>query len=112
MRIVYLVLAVSILASCATRPENISAAYYSESKYEEWQCDNLELDRAQYVSALASASDQQNDARTADTLGIIFIGLPVSTLAGSNVANDISRLKGEIGAVDRALSAKKCLPTT
>jgi hypothetical protein len=62
------------------------------------------------ATALASASEKQRDARSNDTVGVIFLGLPVASLSGDNVAPDIARLKGESRAVSSAIQAKRCRP--
>jgi hypothetical protein len=39
---------------------------------------------------------------------MIFLGLPVSSFAGSNVEEEIARLKGELEAVQEAARQKGC----
>jgi hypothetical protein len=58
--------------------------------------------------ALAQASTQQENARTNDTVGVILIGLPVSSLSGDNIAPEIARLKGETEAVRKVSIGKGC----
>jgi hypothetical protein len=53
-------------------------------------------------------STQQRHARTNDTVGVIFLGLPVSSLSGDNIAPEIARLKGENEAIIRAMRIKSC----
>lgn len=59
-------------------------------------------------AALARASTQQEQARSNDVVGVIFIGLPVSTLSGDNIAPEGARLKGEQEAVRKAIIGKGC----
>ena len=39
-------------------------------------------------------------------MGVIFLGLPVSSLSGSNQASNLARLKGELEAVQKAIILK------
>lgn len=41
-------------------------------------------------------------------VGVILIGLPVSSLSGDNIAPEIARLKGEQEAVRKAMVLKNC----
>ncbi|MEL6289871.1 MAG: hypothetical protein AAFQ42_08245 [Pseudomonadota bacterium] len=59
-------------------------------------------------SAYARAAKEQVHAREADTVGIILLGLPVSSLAGENVAAEVARPKGEIDAVKKVWNTKRC----
>jgi hypothetical protein len=36
------------------------------------------------------------------TIGVLFIGMPVSSMSGDNIAPEVARLKGEIEAVHQA----------
>lgn len=89
-------------------PESIPPAYVSYMSYMGWTCDQLAEEQGRLVSALSSASDAQRQARTNDTVGVICIGLPVSSLSGSNQASNIARLKGELEALQKAMIQKNC----
>lgn len=103
-----IVLTTLALAACAQSPESIQPAYSSEVPYMGWTCDQLGQESTNLSQALVQASRQQEDARTGDTVGVIFLGLPVSSMSGSNVAPEIARLKGEINAVRRVGIKKNC----
>ncbi len=96
------------LAGCAKSPESISAAYVSEVGYGSWTCKQLGEESLRLSSALTRASLQQEQARTNDAVGVILIGLPVSSMSGDNIAPEIARLKGETEAVRRAAITKRC----
>lgn len=100
--------AAAALVACAKSPDSIGPAYVSDVPYLSWSCDQLGQESLRISSALATASKQQEDARTNDTVGVIFLGLPVSTLSGDNVAPEIARLKGEQNAVRQASIKKNC----
>ena len=97
-----------IFNSCATKPEAVPPSYVSHVTYLNFSCEQLAQEQARLVAALSTASDAQRSARTSDTVGVIFLGLPVSSLSGSNQASNIGRLKGELEAVQKAMIAKGC----
>jgi hypothetical protein len=96
------------LAACAKSPESIAPAYVSEVGYHGYTCQQLGEEGTRLSAALATASAQQEKARTNDTVGVILIGLPVSSLSGDNIAPEIARLKGEQEAVRKATMFKQC----
>lgn len=98
-----------LLSGCATKPQNIAPMYVSEMGYMNYTCEQMALEQARLSLALASESHAQLQARSNDTVGVIFLGLPVSSLAGSNRAAQIARLKGELEALQKAAIAKNCV---
>lgn len=96
------------LTGCATRPENIPAAYVSEVTFQNWSCEQLGEESAHLSAAYAQAAAQQESARTNDTVGVIFLGLPVASLSGDNVAPQIANLKGQQEAVRKVMLRKGC----
>lgn len=108
MKKLLLLSSLAILTGCATKPESIMPAYVSDMGYMQYTCDQLAEEQSRLHSALASASDAQRRARSNDTVGVIFLGLPVSSLSGSNQASHIARLKGELEALQRAAIKLDC----
>ena len=93
---------------CAKSPESIAPAYVSTVNFQSWSCNQLAEEGRRLSQALAEASTQQRNARTNDTIGVIFLGLPVSSLSGDNIAPQIANLKGQMVAVQQAGSSKNC----
>ena len=81
-------------AACAPTPESITPAYVSELPFRSYTCEQLGEEQARLNQALATASSQQNTARTNDVMGLILIKLPVGSLSGQSVAPQISFYKG------------------
>ena len=109
MRSLFLVCAVAALAAgCAKSPESIAPAYISPLGYHNLACDQLGEEGARVAAALAQVSQQQRNARTNDTIGVIFLGLPVSTLSGGNVADQVARLKGEQQTIRQVAMQNRC----
>ncbi len=97
---------IAALTGCATAPENISPAYVSELTYMNYTAEQLGQEQARLVAALADVSDAQRRARSNDELGVALLGLPVSSLSGSNQASQVARLKGELAALQKAAILK------
>jgi hypothetical protein len=97
-----------LLTACATLPESIPPSYVSAMTYQSYSCQQLGEEQGRLGAALSTASDAQRNARSNDTLGVILLGLPVSSLSGSNQASNIGRLKGELDAVQKAGIGKNC----
>lgn len=98
----------ALLGACAQSPESIQPSYVSTANYADWTCPQLAEEGNHLQVALSQASQQQDDARTGDTLGVLFLGLPVSSMSGSNVAPEVARLKGTINAVHEAQTRHNC----
>jgi hypothetical protein len=98
--------------ACAPTPESIAPAYVSEVPYRSWTCDQLGEENARLQQALATASQQQSNARSNDTVGVILIGLPVGSMSGQSIAPQIALYKGQTEAVHRASIRNSCAEMT
>ena len=104
-----LALAASIsLSACATKPENITPQYVSTLQYKDLSCSQLGVELARTEEALTVASGEQKKARSNDTLGVLFLGVPVSSLSGSNKAAYIGQLKGQVEAMNKVATLNNC----
>jgi hypothetical protein len=101
-------LAAVTVAACAQKPESIAPAYVSPMTFVQHDCQQLAEEARRIDAALVTASAQQNKARSNDTVGVIFLGLPVSTLSGSNVADQIASLKGQKQTLEQTQISKRC----
>ena len=101
-----LLLLATIIAGCATAPENIAPAYVSHMAYMQFTLEQLGQEETRLQAAVSTSSDAQRKARSNDTMGVIFLGLPVSSLSGSNQASNLARLIGELEAVQKAIILK------
>ena len=97
-----------VLSGCAAAPESISPSYVSPATYSSWSCKDLREERQRVDAALATTSQQQSQARAGDIAGVILIGIPTSTYAGTNVAPEVARLKGTQEAIHLASVSKHC----
>ena len=101
----------AVAAACAPTPESIQPAYVSEVPFQSWTCQQLGEEQLRLSSALATASGQQNTARSNDVAGVIFLGLPVGSMSGQSIAPQIARYKGEQEAVYKAMIRNQCSET-
>lgn len=100
--------AIFLLSGCAKKPESIAASYVSANTYQDFTCKQLAEESQRLEAAYVVAAKQQENARTNDTVGVILLGLPVSSLSGDNIAPEIARLKGERNALYSASRTKGC----
>ena len=101
------------VSACASRPDDISAAYVSPLPYQQLSCEQLAAE-AQRVSisaaAAAGAQNQQasNDA-VATAIGVVVFWPALFLIKGDNAkAGEVARLKGEMQAIEQASIAKQC----
>lgn len=97
-----LILAALALAACAARPDAIAPVSMGNA-YAGTSCAEAALLRAQSTASLATLSRQQDQAATGDAIGVILIGVPVSSLAGGDVAGEIAAEKGRLISLDARL---------
>lgn len=98
----------SLVAGCAKRPESIAPAYVSNLPYQNLSCSQIAEEMARVNAAYTLAAQQQNDAATGDAWGVFLIGMPTSTLSGSNVAAQVASLKGQQTALHETAIRKNC----
>lgn len=101
------------LAGCAEKSDKITAAYISPLQYQSYSCGQIQAE-AQRVSGrvaeIAGVQDKQanNDAVATGVALVLF--WPAAFFIGGNKENagQLSRLKGEIDALEQANIQKKC----
>lgn len=101
-------LIVATVGACAQKPEAIQAAYVSPTTYSGFSCSQLRAEAVRVDAAYTRAAAQQNKARSNDTVGVILLGLPVSSLSGENVAAQIADLKGRRETIQQTQISKGC----
>lgn len=100
------------ITGCASKSENITAAYVSPLTYQSYSCPQLR-EEATRVSARAvqvtGAQDQKatNDA-VATGVGIILFWPALLFIKGDATAAEVARLKGEMDAIEQASVQKRC----
>ncbi len=113
MRIVLALCLGLMLAGCATRAENISAAYVSPIQYQSFTCAQLqeEATRVSARAAVASGAQDQkaNNDAVATGVGVILFWPALFFIKGDAAsAQEIAQLKGDMDAIEEANIQKKC----
>lgn len=102
---------VALIVGCATSPEDIKPQHVSDEQYRGWTCEKLSAERQRVVAELTTASAKQEETSKSDTLGVLFLALPVGSMSGEDLEPQIARLKGERDAIDRVAKMNKCVIT-
>jgi hypothetical protein len=105
--------AVSLLSACATNPDNITAAYVSPGLYNTYSCPQLREEASRVSVRAAQITGAQSSKATSDAVvmgaGLILFWPALFFLKGDGTtAAEVSRLKGEMEAVEQASIQKKC----
>ncbi|MDX3973301.1 hypothetical protein [Shinella sp.] len=112
-KILALMACASFAASCASKSTDIAAAYVSPALYENLTCEQLALE-AQTVSARAITASGAQDKKAGQDQAAMAVGLvlfwPAMFLAKGDGAQaaEVSRLKGEMQAIEDASRKKGC----
>ena len=101
------------LVGCATSPDNISAAYVSPIQYQSYSCPQLREEATRVSSRAIQVSGVQSSKATTDavamTVGVVVFWPALFFLKGDGTtAAEVSRLKGEMDAIEQASIRKKC----
>lgn len=96
------------VAACAKQPEQIGAVDIGPNPYLRFGCDSLAKEHLALDQNLANLSAAQKSAAGADTLGVLLLGLPISSMSGNDNEAKISIVKGRIQAVESVQAARKC----
>lgn len=99
---------VVVLAGCAAKPEAIQASYVSPVTYDSFSCAQLKQEWFRVDAALGAASQQQQQARDHDTMGIVLLGIPTGSMSGEAVAPEVAKLKGQKDALNLSIITRKC----
>ena len=97
-----------IISACAKDPSQIAAVQMSDSTYGHLSCRDLQKNEIQQVQLLNALSADQKKAKSGDAWGVFLLGLPVSSMSGSDKETEIAVAKGRIDALHRMKSAKNC----
>lgn len=103
----------TLLTGCATNPRDITPAYVSTAGYSNMTCEQLRGE-AEAVSQRAAAATGAQERQQGNDAAIVAVGAvlfwPALFFIGGNKAPaaEISRLKGEMLAIEEVNRAKNC----
>ena len=98
----------------AASPESIAQSDVSPISYNSLSCFDLADELEQVNAALTQASQQQERAQGSDappTGGVTVIGVPKSTLSGTDVAPQLGSPGEQRQAIQLAMAQKQCRVT-
>jgi len=96
------------MSACAKRPDQIAAIQMDDSAYTKLSCRQLAREETKIRNELDALSAQQNSAATNDAWGVFLLGLPVSSMSGSDKEALIGVAKGKLDAIDLVQVDKDC----
>ena len=105
---------IALLAACATSPDNLQSSYSSDIQYKDYSCKQIssELIRiARRKGELHSSLQKKANMDTAQmAVGLVLFWPTLFLLEGGDgaEAQEYSRLKGELTALEQAALKKNC----
>lgn len=113
MRSLPILLIAGALAGCASKAENVSAAYVSPIQYSSYSCSQLRQEAARLSSRAAQLAGVQDDKATGDAIKtgvalVVFWPAAFFIKGDGATAPELARLKGEMEAVEAASIHKNC----
>ena len=87
------------LAACAQNPASIAPVSMGAA-YATHDCQQARTDLITERNTLAALEGKQRGAVAGDAIGVLFIGVPVSSLTGGDVEGQIAASKGKIIALE------------
>ena len=102
----------AFLYGCATRPENVSAAYVSPLQYHAYDCDQVQGELVRVNRHVMEVTGQQQGAADKDAValgvGLVLFWPALFVMAGGDKSDELARLKGEYDALEQVAVLKKC----
>jgi hypothetical protein len=96
------IIGLALTAACAQSPDAIAPVAMGDA-YQNVSCSKARTLLSQEKGTLAALSTQQTNAAKGDTIGVLLIGVPVSSVTGGNKAGDIAATKGKVEALTARL---------
>jgi hypothetical protein len=94
MKYTFLLATLLLATACAKRADSVAPANIPVSAV---SCDQ----RADVTRRVAELSARQNQTATNDTVGVLLIGVPTSSLNGKDVETDLAIAKGQLLAIEQ-----------
>jgi hypothetical protein len=92
------------ISACAKSPDAI-VPVSMVGAYDDVSCKKASTMITQERSTLATLSSQQESAVTGDAVGVLLIGVPMSSVSGQDVEGSIAASKGKILALEARLQS-------
>jgi type IV pilus biogenesis protein CpaD/CtpE len=96
------------LSGCAKQAVQIPAIPVAGAPYASFSCNQMSTERVRLGNELSNLSAAQSSAVTGDTIGVLLIGIPVSSMSGNDLEGQIGANKGAAQALELEISRKSC----
>ena len=97
-----------VLSGCAKAPERIAAADIGANQYHGYSCAQLRKSKVDHEQNLEKLSAAQKDAQGGDFVGVLLLGIPLSTLSGNDKETAIAVTKGHLSSIEKEIAGKGC----
>lgn len=101
-------LAFMAAAGCAKDPSRIEPVAMPAGAYAPMSCSSLAAEHAANKQELDALSKAQKNAATGDAVGVLLIGVPLSSLGGGDKEAEIAAAKGRQYAIEAEMVRKGC----
>lgn len=112
-KLIISVFAFGLLASCATPPDKIEAAYVSPIQYESYTCEQIAAEAGRVSDRAAQALGIQQKKAQGDAVKVgvaLVLFWPAALFVDGKGANEseVARLKGEMDTLEKVSIQKNC----
>lgn len=94
--------ALTMIGGCATRASGVAPIAISSSEYSHLTCEEARAELAVARERENTLTRRQNNAATADAVGVFLLLVPAGSVFGSDVEGELAQAKGEVMALERA----------
>lgn len=104
---------IAVVSGCATKAADVQSSYVSSSTYARLTCRQIVAEKEAIAGEVSRVSHAQNEQRKKDQIAtgvgiVVFWPALIYNAAVGDERENLSRLKGEYEALDRAASEKGC----
>lgn len=103
MKFTYALAALPLVAACAQNPASIAPVSMGNA-FAALPCQQAAADLTAERQALAALESKQKGAVAGDAVGVLLLGVPVSSLSGGDVSGHIAASKGKVLALEARAS--------
>jgi hypothetical protein len=106
--IVVLAACAAMAGGCASRAGAVQALAVPASDYAGLTCEKAAAELQVQQAKVADLSGRQNRRAVADSVGVFFAFIPVGTMVGGRVEDQLAQAKGEAAALQRHMVTRGC----
>ena len=98
-----------LLTGCASSAKQIGENHVDTEWYLTDSCKILKENIKNHRKHVAVLTEKQNTASSMDAKMVFLWGLPLASMSGENVAEELAQAKGELSAMKRAYVENRCI---